>query len=101
MLSSMNGKKSIEVTVAGHKLPIKTSAPLPEVQAAAQLVEEKLVEIASNKAVLNNQVLLLVALNLADEYLKLQRSTRNFQDNVKNRSDALLSELDEHFGLEP
>lgn len=97
----MDGKKSLEVTVAGHKLAIRTRAPLAEVQAAASLVEEKLVEIASNKAILNNQVLLLVALNLADEYLKLQRSTESFQESVKNRSAAILTELDEHFGLEP
>lgn len=97
----MDSKKSIEVTIAGHKLPIRTQAPLAEVQAAANLVEEKLEEIVSNKAILNNQVLLLVALNIADEYRKLERSTQEFQNSVKLRSEALISELDEHFGLEP
>lgn len=97
----MDGKKSIEVTIAGNKLPIRTKAPLAEVQAAAKLVEERLLEISSNRSLLNNQILLLVSLNLADDLLKLKRSSQEFQRSVEERSKALLTELDQHFGLEP
>ncbi len=91
----------MEVSLAGHRLPIRTSASQADVDSAARLVESKLGEISSNRAVLNNQMLLLVALNLADEFLKLERNTRAFQEKVKVRSESILSELDEHFGLEP
>lgn len=97
----MDGKRSVEVTIAGHKLPIRTESPLGEVQAAAELVEQKLGEVTTNRANLSNQTLLLLALNLADEHLKLKRSSQTFQKQLLQRSEALISELDEHFGLEP
>lgn len=97
----MDSKKSIEVTLAGYKLPIRTSSPLKDVQAAAEYVESKLEEIIGNKAMLTNQVLLLVALNIADELLRLKKESQEFQENVRVRSENLLSELDAHFGLEP
>ena len=97
----MEEKRSIEVTVAGHRLPIKTAASMAEVQAAACLVEEKLEEIVSNKAMLSNQVLLLVALVMADELLKARRGNEEFQDSVRNKSEEILAELDQNFGLEP
>lgn len=96
----MEEKRSLEVTVAGYKLAIKTSAPVQQVQAAAELVEAKLGEVSANKSLLSNQVLLLTALILADELIRTRTEKVSFQDLVKNRSESLLSELDKQFGLQ-
>lgn len=96
----MEEKRSLEVTIAGYKLPIRTSAPLEQVQAAAELVESKMDEVSANKTLLSNQVLLLSSLILADELLRLKEEKHSFQDLVKQKSETLLSELDKQFGLD-
>lgn len=95
----MEGKRSLAVTVAGCTLPIHTAASEEEVQTAVKLVENRLEEVTHKHTLLSQQAILLVAMNLANEIIRLQKETDQFKSSIQQKSQSLLAELDQHFGF--
>ncbi|GMR00465.1 MAG: hypothetical protein BMS9Abin18_1314 [Zetaproteobacteria bacterium] len=80
--------QSIKVTLMGRSFSIRTQDDPEQVQAAAQLVQERVDELRKlGTTVASDRLLALVALNLAGEFL--QKEAAQHQD-----LGGLLSDLD-------
>jgi len=80
--------QSVKVTLMGRSFSIRTQDDPEQVQAAAQLVQERVDELHKlGTTVASDRLLALVALNLAGEFL--QKEEAQHQD-----LGSLLSELD-------
>ena len=93
----MMQKKTIEILVAQQRLTLKTEKSPEEVQKVADLVNSKLAEVLPYAQPISHQVLLLVAMNLADELLQMKDATKEFKSDVRARSQAILSQLEREF----
>ncbi len=80
--------QSVKVTLMGRSFSIRTQDDPEQVQAAAQLVQERVDELRKlGTTVASDRLLALVALNLAGEFL--QKEVAQHQD-----LGGLLSDLD-------
>lgn len=95
----MKEKKSLEVVLGGQRLQLRTDADPAYVQRTAEVVNQKLVNLMPKGELLSQQILLVLAMNLADELLKTKIENENFRSAVKERSEAILNRLDDHFQL--
>lgn len=95
----MTQKKSVDVVVAQQRLSLKTEQDPAEVQKVADLVNRRLGEITPAGQPVSHQVLILLAMNLAGDLVKLQANEANFREDVKHRSEAILTQLEKEFPL--
>jgi cell division protein ZapA (FtsZ GTPase activity inhibitor) len=95
----MMEKKSLEVILGGQRLQLKTGADVAYVQRTADVVNEKLATLMPKGELLSQQVLLVLALNLADDLLKERTQNIEFRASVKAKSEAILTRLENNFQL--
>jgi cell division protein ZapA (FtsZ GTPase activity inhibitor) len=95
----MTQKKAVEVIIAGQRLTLRTDQDPQQVQKLADLVNARLAEILPSGQPVSHQVLILLAMNLADDLVKLQEGDTKFRSDVKERSQAILSQLEREFPL--
>lgn len=93
----MAEKKSVDVFIGLQKLSLRTDQNPDEVHAAAELVNRRLNEVLPYGQPLSHQILLLVAMTLADEFLHMQSGLDSFKGQIRERSERLLARLDEEF----
>ena len=86
--------KSVEVTVLGRTFTVKTDDTEEHVQAVASYVNTRYEEIGGGARVPPQNVILLTALNLADELFKERARHRALKEAVRLRGSALLRRLD-------
>ena len=89
--------RSMEIAVAGQLLPIRTHAPMEDVQEAIELVEARLKDILGQKSLISNKSLLLTSLVLADEVIRKRKETSSFKASIRERSENILERLDREF----
>ncbi|ACX51690.1 protein of unknown function DUF710 [Ammonifex degensii KC4] len=71
----MSEKNRVEVEIAGEPYVLVSEEPVEHVQKVAQLVHEKIREMRRrNPRLPLNRAVVLAALNIANEYLKLKES---------------------------
>lgn len=64
-------KRTIEVTIMGQKFMVRSESDESYVQRVAEFVNNKIIEIsAKTKAIPSLQVVILAAMNVADELLR-------------------------------
>jgi cell division protein ZapA (FtsZ GTPase activity inhibitor) len=95
----MAEKKSIEVCIGQLKLSLRTDADQAKVQKAADLVNEKILQVVPNGNIPNSQHLMLVAITLADELLNLKDKDTKFRETVRTKSENILARLEQEFPL--
>lgn len=95
----MSDKKSVEVVLGGHKLTLRTDADPVHVRNAVELVNSKLKEVNPQNQMLSVQMLLLTALNMADEGLRDREENRRFREKIRSKSEQILTRLDQEFPL--
>jgi cell division protein ZapA (FtsZ GTPase activity inhibitor) len=95
----MKEKKSLEVILGGQRLNLRTDADPNHVQRTADLVNQKLLSLMPKAELLSQQVLLVLAMNLADELLQERKNREDFKAAVKERSESILNRLENHFQL--
>ena len=92
-------KRSVTIEVAGHQLHLKTVSSAERIQEITKLVDAKLKELAPRIDVINHQVLLLLALNFADELLQMRDENQKFKDDIRHKSQFLLSQIEQEFSV--
>ena len=92
--STHGSQKSVEVTVLGQKLLIKPTDDPERIERLADFVNRKMNEVSLHGPVSSAKLVILTALNIADEYYKLLEESRQFKRQVAQRSRLLLGELD-------
>ena len=93
----MTQKKSVEVTVGQQRLSLKTDQDPALVQRVADLVNRRLADIVPPSQPVSHQVLLLLAMNLAQDLLQTQENGVKLKTEVRSRSQAILSQLEREF----
>lgn len=93
----MTQKKSVEVTVAQQRLQLKTDEDPAVVHRVAALVNQRLSEIVQPSQPISHQVLLLLAMNLAQDLLAQQDAGSKLKTEVRSRSQAILMQLEREF----
>lgn len=95
----MTQKKAVDVVIGPQKLTLRTAEDPLRVQKVAEIVNRRLSEVLPMGQPVSHQVLLLVAMNLADDLLKHQEELGRFKSEVKARSHAILTQLEKEFPL--
>jgi cell division protein ZapA (FtsZ GTPase activity inhibitor) len=92
-------KKSIEVVLGGHRLTLRTDADPVHVRNTAEYVNKKIREVNPENQILSTQMLLLVAMNMADESLREQNENRQFREKIRSKSEFIFTRLEQEFAL--
>jgi cell division protein ZapA len=82
--------------IAGQSYAIRSDADEDYVNALARYVDEKVAEARRlTRTVSTHQVVILAALNIADELFREQRSTAELKRKVRERVKRALARVDE------
>lgn len=95
----MTQKKAIDVVIGPQKLTLRTDEDPERVKRIAELVSCRLSEVLPSGQPVSHQVLLLVAMNLAEDLLRHQEEAGRFKTEVRSRSHAILTRLKKEFPL--
>jgi cell division protein ZapA (FtsZ GTPase activity inhibitor) len=60
---------------------------------------QKIREVNPENQILSTQMLLLVAMNMADESLREQNENRQFREKIRSKSESILTRLEQEFAL--
>lgn len=110
----MAEKNLIEIVVAGHKLSLRSDVGQEQAEAAAQLVNQKLRDIGAPMSTMTNRHYLLLSMVLASEILEKdkriselqlaaldkEKELSQFRTNVRERTQKVLSKLENQFQLD-
>jgi cell division protein ZapA (FtsZ GTPase activity inhibitor) len=94
---SMTQKKTVEVVVGQQRLLLRTDGDSGRVTKVAEFVNKRLADIIPPSQPLSHQVLLLLAMNLAEDLMAKSDENARFKSQVKERSQALLTQLEREF----
>ena len=95
----MAQKQAVEVVVAQQKIVLRTAEDPARVLEAAEMVNRHLREVLRGDQPVSQQVLILVAMNLADKLIKRDESIIDLKGEVKKRSMSILSQMEREFPL--
>lgn len=95
----MTQKKTVEVVVGQQRLSLKTEKDPQQVHQVADLVNKRLAEIIPPTQPISHQVLLLLAMNLAEDLLRHKEDGAKLKNEVKSRSQAILTQLEREFPI--
>lgn len=88
-------KDLYEVNIKGISLTLKSAHDMELIEAISNIVNNKMDELsASNKELSFQNVLILTALNLAEDLVLLKKSTLNKLDSLEEKSNILLSNIE-------
>lgn len=88
-------KKLVEVSVMGQKLQIRSDSNETYVKTIAEFVDKKVKEVLSKtKSVASAQVVILAAMNIADEFFKYKDKKRLKFENVAQKIEQVIEHID-------
>lgn len=86
----------MRIEVAGRTLTVRSDAPEARVNAVVDYVNAQIEQLKDKSvAVSSEQVVLLVALNMAEELFSVRDQYQALKDRVKDRGQRLLTTLDQ------
>ena len=89
-------RRSVAVQIAGHKYVIKTDADEAYVDALARYVDGKIDEAKKiTKTVSTHQVVILAALNIADDLFRAEREGGELKKAVRERTKDVLKYIEQ------
>jgi cell division protein ZapA len=84
-------KKKYQIRVLGQDISVLSDSGDEHVEAVVSYVNDKVAEIQKNTKAINVlQVAVLAALNVADEYFKLQGEKEDICHQMESRSEQLI-----------
>lgn len=95
MMSMMNSNK-VKVTILGQVYTIEADASSGYISRIAEYVNSKMEEVAKNISKASpQQIAILAALNIADELFQTKDGEHIAADEMKEKTNVLISMLDE------
>ena len=89
-------KKKYQIRVLGQDISVLSDSGDEHVEAVVSYVNDKVSEIQKNTKAINVlQVAVLAALNVADEYFKLQGEKEDICHQMESRSEQLIYLINE------
>ena len=87
----------VEVTIGNAQYTVKTDADETHIQAIARYVNAKIEEVQSKtRSVSTINVVILAALNTADELFRERDKTQRLMEEIEDRSRDLIAKIEEH-----
>lgn len=94
----MSDAKSTTVEILGREYRIRGVADEEYIREVAKYVDEKMREVQQATALPSQDRLgILVALNIADEFFQLRRSSTDGITSIEKRAERLIEMLDDTF----
>ena len=91
----MTQKRSVSVTIAGQRLPVRTDADEAYVRKLARFVDQRLEEAKGGSRPIQTQKLaILAALNIADELFRERTKLVELKAQVSQRAANMLAYLE-------
>lgn len=88
-------KRSVIVYIAGQRYVIRSDADEEYVQTLATFVNDRIMEVQqSSRPVSPQSLVMLAALNIADDLFKARQDRKALKTKVKEKSRAILEFLD-------
>jgi len=88
--------RSVTVQIAGQKYTLRTDTDEEYIAELARYVDQKIEEAKRvTRTVSTHQVVILAALTIADELLRVRRETESLKKRVRERAQWLLQYMDE------
>jgi cell division protein ZapA len=94
-------KNKVEVVIGGTIYALQGDEPIEHIQKVAAIIDKKILEIQHkdlSKRLNTSQTFMMSAINIADEYLKLQDELHAYElelDKCSRENMALLDRLEE------
>jgi cell division protein ZapA len=89
-------KKQYHINLLGQDLSVLSDSGDDHVAGVVQYLEDKVQQIRSAASSINTlNVAILVALNIADEYLKLAGTNKKMCDELASRTENLICLIDD------
>lgn len=83
--------KTVEVSILGQRLKVRTDEGADYIKSLAAFVDEKLGEVKKKtRAVSTHSLAMLAALNIADELFKAREHRQQLKAEFKERVDKIL-----------
>jgi len=96
----MESSNSTTVEIMGREYRIRGSADEQYVREIARYVDAKLREVSQGSAApVSDRVVVLAALNIADELFQLRRASSEEMANIAKKAESLLTMLDENLSV--
>jgi cell division protein ZapA len=88
-------KNPVEISVMGQKLQIRSDSDEAYVEEIADFVNKKISDIQSKtKSVASTQVLILTAMNIADEFIRFKRENGTKKEEVAKKIESIIEHID-------
>lgn len=88
-------KRTIEITIMGQKFMVRSDSDESYIQRVAEFVNEKIIEIsAKTKAIPSLQVVMLAAMNVADELLKSREEHGRKVVGLEKKIEGMIELID-------
>ena len=89
-------KKSHKITILGQELSVLSDSEDEQVANVVQFVNEKMEEVLQARDGLKTlNVAILAALNISEEFLKLQGVNRDLCDQLESRAEKLIQLIED------
>ena len=89
-------KNSYKITILGQELSVLSDSEDEQVANVVQFVNEKMEEVLhSGNGLKTLNVAILAALNISEEFLKLQGVNRDLCDQLESRSEKLIQLIED------
>ena len=89
-------KKSNKITILGQELSVLSDSEDEQVANVVQFVNEKMEEVLhSSNGLKTLNVAILAALNISEEFLKLQGVNRDLCDQLESRAEKLIQLIED------
>lgn len=98
-------KNKVEVIIGGSIYALQGDAPKDHIQKVAELIDQQILSIQKSdlsKRLSTSQLYMLTAINVADQYVKLQKDFEHYEEALKkcNEENMILTEKMKEMGLE-
>lgn len=88
-------KSPVEISIMGQKLQIRSDSDQNYVEEVASFVNNKIKDIQSKtKSVASTQVLILTAMNIADEFFKFKKNSGERKDAIAKKIESIIEHID-------
>jgi cell division protein ZapA len=99
-MAEIESTNSTTVEIMGREFRIRGSADAQYVREIARYVDDKLREVSQgSSAAVSERVVVLAALNIADELFQLKRASSEEMANIAKKAESLLTMLDENMSV--
>ena len=88
-------KKSFQIKILGQELTVLSDSGDEHVEKVVKYLSDKLEEIEKSTNRTNNlNIAILAALNIADEYIKMQGFKEEMRSQVEKRTESIIHLID-------